>query len=135
MQRKSIVKQPPVEWVVEDSKERGFKASIRSALDSHVDKVHSVFFKHLPRAEKHIRKKVERHPFFLEFRAFKRRSAFVYFLIISGAIILYWRGLWLLYDLLFDSVLREYSYTSAFISIALGLLIIIGTRQTIKSLF
>lgn len=128
--------QEPVRVVIQDSTERsGFNASIRNALDSHMDSVHSVFFKHLPRAEKHFRKRVERHPVFLEFRAFKRKSRLLYLLVISAAIILYWRGLWQLYDIIFDALFPEHGITSAFISIALGLIILIGTRQTLDKLF
>lgn len=136
MSKKSAQNETPTRVVIKDTTEHsGFKANIRNALDSHVDNVYSVFFKHLPRAEKHFRKKVERHPIFLEFRAFKRKSKLLYLLVISAAIILYWRGLWQLYDLIFEAILPTHSYSSAFISIFLGLIILIGARQTLDKMF
>ena len=107
----------------------------QDALDKKLDDLYNLFFHDVPRVERKFQKKLQRNAIFSEIRAFSRKSNLLYFLLISAAIILYWRGLWQLYDIVFESLFPRHDITSAFISIFLGLIILVGTRQSFKKIF
>ncbi len=62
----------------------------------------------------------------------KRRVFFV--LVVGSAVILYWRGLWSLFDLFFEYVLPDNRIIAAFISILVGAAVLAGTGKIITAL-
>ncbi len=55
-------------------------------------------------------------------------------LVVASAMILYWRGLWALYDLFFEYMLPNNRITAAVISVVIGALILVGTGKLLDTL-
>lgn len=72
--------------------------------------------------------------FFRRIRKMGSKSKKFFVLLIASAVILYWRGIWSLYDLLFDYVLPEHKVTGAVISIIIGAAVLIGTGALVDML-
>jgi len=72
--------------------------------------------------------------FFRQIRRMGSRSKKFFVLLIASAMILYWRGVWALYDLLFDYVLPEHRVTGAVVSMIVGALILVGTGKLVDTL-
>ncbi|MFH0973539.1 MAG: hypothetical protein V1817_01995 [Candidatus Micrarchaeota archaeon] len=88
----------------------------------------------MPKSERELVEGVQSLKLFSGFRKLKRHNQMLFGLVVSAAIILYWRGLWELYDLVFAYSLPEHRVTSAFISIFLGLIILIGLDYAVRGL-
>lgn len=92
--------------------------------------------KHLkmPRLEREVVDEVRSLGFFSGFRKLKRRNQVLFGLVVSGAVILYWRGLWAFYDLFWDYTLPEHRVTAAIVSILLGVFILVGSDYAVRGL-
>jgi len=68
--------------------------------------------------------KASKHDFAItdNFKKLKKRNKILYTLVVSAAIILYWRGIWGLAD---ELLLTSFPKTSYFVSLLLGLLILV----------
>ena len=62
-----------------------------------------------------------------------RRKKF-FALLIAAAVILYWRGLWALYDLFFEYTLPNNRILGTVISITIGALLLAGTGRLLDAL-
>ncbi len=88
----------------------------------------------MPKSERELVEGVQSLKLFSGFRKLRRHNQMLFGLVVSAAIILYWRGLWELYDLVFAYSLPEHRVTSALISIFLGLIILIGLDYAVRGL-
>jgi hypothetical protein len=88
----------------------------------------------MPKTEQEIVEGVQSLGFFSGFRKLRRRNQLVFGLVVSAAIILYWRGLWALYDLFWEYTLPVNRVTAAFLSMFLGLLVLIGLDFAVRGL-
>ncbi|MFA4946628.1 MAG: hypothetical protein WC607_03785 [Candidatus Micrarchaeia archaeon] len=88
----------------------------------------------MPKSERELVEGVQSVGVFSDFRALKRRNQLLFGIAISAALILYWRGLWCIYDLFWEYVLPDHRIFAAFASIALGLLVLTGSNYAVKQL-
>lgn len=86
----------------------------------------------------HVAKQTERISERLSFidrvRQLGSRGERVFVLIVAAAVILYWRGLWTLYDYFFNKVWPQDVVLGGVLSVALGAGILWGSRRVIKLL-
>ncbi len=114
----------------EKKKKSGFKAPTEVGLG--VTRITKRF--RMPKSERELVEGVQSLKLFSGFRKLRRHTQLLFGLVVSAAIILYWRGLWELYDLVFAYSLPEHRVTSALISIFLGLIILIGLDYAVRGL-
>ncbi len=88
----------------------------------------------MPKSEQELVEGVQSLGFFGGVRKLKRHNQLLFGLLVSAAIILYWRGLWWLYDLFWSYVLPEHHLTGAVASILLGLFILVGLDYAVRGL-
>ena len=88
----------------------------------------------MPKSEQEFVEGVQSISFFGGVRKLKRHNQLLFGLLVSAAIILYWRGLWWLYDLFWSYVLPEHHLTGAVASILLGLFILVGLDYAVRGL-
>ncbi|MEM0475604.1 MAG: hypothetical protein QW343_02300, partial [Candidatus Norongarragalinales archaeon] len=88
----------------------------------------------MPKTERELVEEVQSLGFFAGFRKLKRRNQLLFGLVVSAAIIIYWRGLWSLYDLFWEYVLPEHRVTGAVVSVILGLFILMGLDYAVRGL-
>lgn len=87
----------------------------------------------MPKVERRIVGEVRSLGFFSGFRKLKHHNQLLFGIIISAAIIIYWRGLWALYDLFWDYLLPEHRVTAALASVLIGLFILVGSDYAVKA--
>jgi len=80
----------------------------------------------MPKSEQELVEGVQSLRFFRGVLDLKRHNQLLLGLLVSAAIILYWRGLWTFYDLFWEYVLPVNRVWAAFLSIVIGLFILIG---------
>jgi hypothetical protein len=88
----------------------------------------------MPKTERELVEEVQSLGLFAGFRKLKRRNQLLFGLVVSAAIILYWRGLWALYDLFWEYALPVNRVTAAFLSMFIGLLVLIGLDFAVRGL-
>jgi len=88
----------------------------------------------MPASEREMVRSVQSLGFFSTFRRLKRRNQLLFGIVISAALILYWRGLWSFYDLFWAYVLPEHRVLTALASIIVGLVILMGSDYAVKQL-
>lgn len=71
---------------------------------------------------------------FRKIRHMGKQSKRFFVLIVASAMILYWLGLWNLYDLFWEYVLPNNRITAAFISLFIGAFVLVGTGKLIDAL-
>lgn len=71
---------------------------------------------------------------FRKIRHMGKQSKRFFVLVVASAVILYWRGLWDLYDLFWEYALPHNRVTAAFISILVGAVVLVGTGKLIDAL-
>jgi len=88
----------------------------------------------MPTSEREFVKGVQSLGLFSAFRGLKRRNQLLFGIVISAALILYWRGLWWLYDLFWEYFLPEHRLFAAVASVTLGLVILVGSDYAVEQL-
>jgi hypothetical protein len=114
----------------EKNKKPGFKAPTEVGLG--VTRITKRF--RMPKTERELVEEVQSLGLFAGFRKLKRRNQLLFGLVVSAAIILYWRGLWALYDLFWEYALPVNRVTAAFLSMFIGLLVLIGLDFAVRGL-
>jgi|GEM_PF-2447595 len=71
---------------------------------------------------------------FRKIRHMGKQNKRFFVLVVASAVILYWRGLWDLYDLFWEYALPHNRITAAFISIIIGAVVLVGTGKLIDAL-
>ncbi|OIO28171.1 hypothetical protein COX86_04365 [Candidatus Micrarchaeota archaeon CG_4_10_14_0_2_um_filter_60_11] len=88
----------------------------------------------MPASEREFVEGVQSLGLFSAFRGLKRRNQLLFGIVISAALILYWRGLWWLYDLFWEYFLPEHRLFAAVASVTLGLVILVGSDYAVEQL-
>lgn len=71
---------------------------------------------------------------FRKIRHMGKHSKRFFVLIVASAVVLYWLGMWNLYDLFWEYVLPNNRITAAFISMFIGAIVLVGTGKLIDAL-
>jgi len=114
----------------ETKKKSGFKAPTEVGLG--VTRITKRF--KMPKSERELVEEVQSLGLFAGFRRLKRHNQLLFGLVVSAAIILYWRGLWAFYDLFWEYALPVNRVTAAALSIVIGLFILIGLDYAVRGL-
>ncbi len=72
--------------------------------------------------------------FFRKIKRMGKQNKRFFVLVVASAVVLYWRGVWELYDLFWEYVLPNNRITGAVISMLIGAAVLVGTGKLIDAL-